>query len=129
MFDFSEFKEFVMRGNVLDMAIGVIVGGAFSSVVSSLVSDIFTPLLGMLFGSQVDFSEIKLGQVAIGNFINAIVSFILTAFCLFVVIKSINAARALKKKEEEAAPAPAPEPSDEVKLLTEIKDLLAKNVK
>ena len=123
----QEFKEFAIGGNLVDMAIGVIVGGAFNSVISSLVADVFTPLLSMLFGGQVDFAELTLGQVQIGNFINTIISFLLTALCLFSVIKALNAAKAAMKKEEEAAaaePAPA-EPSDEVKLLTEIKDLLA----
>ncbi|MBR2686095.1 MAG: large conductance mechanosensitive channel protein MscL [Erysipelotrichaceae bacterium] len=128
---FKEFKDFAIGGNLIDMAIGVIVGGAFNAVVGSLVADIFTPLLGMLFGSSVDFSELMLGQIKIGNFINSIITFLLTALCLFSVIKALNAAKAAAKKEEEAKaaePAPA-EPSDEVKLLTEIKDLLKKNSK
>ena len=127
----QEFKEFAIGGNLIDMAIGVIVGGAFKSVMDSLVGDVFTPLLGMLFGSEVDFSQLTLGAIQIGSFINAVISFLLTALCLFSVIKAINKAKALMKKEEEAKaeePAPA-EPSEEVKLLTEIKDLLAANKK
>ena len=124
---FEEFKEFAIGGNLIDMAVGVIVGGAFNKVVGSLVADVFTPALGMIFGSEVNFEELYIGQIAIGNFINAIITFILTALCLFSVIKGINAAkRAMKKEEEAAAAEPAPaEPSDEVKLLTEIKELLA----
>lgn len=128
---FQEFKEFAIGGNLIDMAIGVIVGGAFKSVVDSLVADIFTPFLGMIFGSSVDFSQLMLGQIKIGSFINAIISFLLTALCLFSVIKALNAAKKAAKKEEEKVEEPAApaEPSDEVKLLTEIKDLLKKNSK
>lgn len=127
----QEFKEFAIGGNLIDMAIGVIVGGAFNSVISSLVADVFTPLLGMIFGSEVDFSELTLGAIQIGSFINAIVSFLLTALCLFSVIKAINKAKAVMKKEQEAeAEEPAPEePSEEVKLLTDIKELLAASQK
>ncbi len=127
---FQEFKEFAIGGNLIDMAVGVIVGGAFNKVVGSLVADVFTPALGLIFGSQMNFEELRIGGengILIGNFINAIITFILTALCLFSVIKAINAAKRSMKKEEEAAaeePAPA-EPSDEVKLLTEIKELLA----
>jgi len=129
---FKEFKEFAIGGNLVDMAVGVIVGGAFNKIVASLVADVFTPALGMLFGSAVDFSELKVGQILIGNFINAIITFVLTALCLFILIKAINKAKAAAKKKQEEAPAPAPapaEPSDEVKLLTEIKELLAKSAK
>ena len=127
----AEFKEFAIGGNLIDMAIGVIIGGAFNAIVGSLVADIFTPALGLLFGGKIDFSSLMIGGehgIAIGKFINAVITFLLTALCLFSLIKSINAAKAAMKKEEEAAAveeAPA-EPSDEVKLLTEIKDLLAK---
>lgn len=94
----KEFKEFAMKGNVLDLAIGVIIGGAFGSIVSSLVEDIITPIIGAIFG-QPDFSGIKLGPIALGNFINAVVNFLIIALCLFAVVKAINK---LKK------PAPAP---------------------
>ena len=123
---FQEFKEFAIGGNLIDMA----VGGAFNKVVGSLVADVFTPALGLIFGSKMNFEELRIGGengILIGNFINAIITFILTALCLFSLIKAINAAKRSMKKEEEAAaeePAPA-EPSDEVKLLTEIKELLA----
>ena len=123
----EEFKEFAVGGNLLDMAVGVIVGGAFSSIINSLVADIFTPLLSMLFGSQTDFSSLKLGQIMIGNFINAVISFLLTALCLFTVVKAINKAKdVLAKPEEEEAPAEDPEPSEEVKLLTTIAEELKK---
>ena len=121
----EEFKEFAIGGNLIDMAVGVIVGGAFNAIVGSLVADVFTPLIGMVFGSQIDFSQLKIGQIAIGNFINAVVTFLLTALCLFVLIKAINKAKeAMKKeevKEEEAA-----EPSEEIKLLTTIASELKK---
>ena len=94
----KEFKEFAMKGNVVDMAIGVIIGGAFGAIVSSVVEDLITPLIGSIFG-QPDFSAIKVGPLALGNFINAVVNFLIIAICLFAVVKGINA---LKK------PAPAP---------------------
>ncbi len=126
----AEFKEFAIGGNLVDMAVGVIVGGAFNAIVGSLVADIFTPALGLLFGGHVDFSAMTIGGengIRIGNFINAVITFLLTALCLFSVIKAMNAAKRSMAKPEEPAEEPAPaEPSDEVKLLTEIKDLLAK---
>ena len=120
----EEFKEFAIGGNLIDMAVGVIIGGAFNAIVGSLVADVFTPLLGMIFGSQIDFSQLKLGQVAIGNFINAVVTFLLTALCLFVMIKAINKAKETLKKEE--AEVAAAEPSEEIKLLTTIASELKK---
>ena len=129
---FDEFKAFVMRGNVVDMAVGVIIGGAFGKIVTSLVNDIFMPIIGMILGN-VNFSslEIKLGEpvegaeqaaIKYGMFIQEIVNFIIIAFCIFMFIKLIN--RIQKKKEE--APAPAPEPTKEEVLLTEIRDALTK---
>ena len=119
----EEFKAFAVKGNVLDMAVGVIIGGAFTSIVNSLVADVFTPILGMITGG-IDFSDLSFGildaQIMIGNFLNAVISFILTAFCVFLIVKAVN--KITKKKEEE--PAPAPEPSAEEVLLTEIRDLL-----
>ena len=119
----EEFKAFAVKGNVLDMAVGVIIGGAFTSIVNSLVADVFTPILGMITGG-IDFSNLSFGildaQIMIGNFLNAVISFLLTAFCVFLIVKAIN--KITKKKEEE--PAPAPEPSAEEVLLTEIRDLL-----
>ena len=129
---FDEFKAFVMRGNVVDMAVGVIIGGAFGKIVTSLVNDIFMPIIGMILGN-VNFSslEIKLGEpvegveqaaIKYGMFIQEIVNFIIIAFCIFMFIKLISK---LQKKKEEA-PAPAPEPTKEEVLLTEIRDALNK---
>lgn len=128
----DEFKAFVMRGNVVDMAVGVIIGGAFGKIVTSLVNDIFMPIIGMVLGN-VDFTslEIKLGEpvegaeqaaIKYGMFIQEIVNFLIIALCIFMVIKLIN--KVQKKKEEE--PAPAPEPTKEEILLTEIRDALKK---
>ena len=131
---FDEFKAFVMRGNVVDMAVGVIIGGAFGKIVTSLVNDIFMPIIGMILGN-VNFSslEIKLGEpvegaeqaaIRYGMFIQEIVNFLIIALCIFMVIKVIN--RIQKKKEEAPAPAPVPEPTKEEVLLTEIRDALNK---
>ena len=128
----DEFKAFIMRGNVVDMAVGVIIGGAFGKIVTSLVNDIFMPIIGMILGN-VDFTslEIKLGEpvegaeqaaIKYGMFIQEIVNFLIIALCIFMVIKLIN--KVQKKKEEE--PAPAPEPTKEEVLLTEIRDALNK---
>ena len=128
----DEFKAFVMRGNVVDMAVGVIIGGAFGKIVTSLVNDIFMPIIGMVLGN-VDFTslEIKLGEpvegaeqaaIRYGMFIQEIVNFLIIAFCIFMFIKLIT--KMQKKKEEE--PAPAPEPTKEEVLLTEIRDALNK---
>ena len=99
----KEFKEFAMKGNVVDMAIGVVIGGAFGSIVTSVVDDLITPIIGAIFG-QPDFSAITLGPIQLGNFINAVVNFLIIALCLFAVVKAINK---LKKPAPEA-PAPAP---------------------
>lgn len=124
-----EFKEFISRGNVVDLAVGVIVGGAFTSIVNSLVGDIFTPVIGMILAG-VNFNNLGVTipwgnhpYINIGAFIQAIVSFLLTAFCIFLIVKFINA---FKKKEAEkpAEPPKAPEPTKEELLLTEIRDLL-----
>ena len=129
---FDEFKAFVMRGNVVDMAVGVIIGGAFGKIVTSLVNDIFMPIIGVLIGN-VNFSDlqIKLGEplegteqaaIKYGMFIQEVVNFLIIALCIFMVIKVINK---LQKKKEEA-PAPVPEPTKEEVLLTEIRDALNK---
>ncbi len=125
----KEFKEFAMRGNVVDMAVGIIIGAAFGKIVSSLVSDVIMPPIGMLMGG-VDFSNlaVALGDSAdaatinYGVFINTVIDFVIIAFAIFMVIKGINS---MKKKEEEKPAAP-PKPSAEEVLLTEIRDLLAK---
>ena len=133
----AEFKEFITRGNVMDMAVGIIIGGAFTAIVTSLVNDLLMPVIGVLFGG-LDFSTLKyvvraadeaagIEEAAIkyGSFIQAIVNFLLIAVVIFLMVKGINKMR--RKKEEPAtAPAPDPEPSEEVKLLTEIRDALKK---
>lgn len=130
---FGEFKAFIARGDVLSMAIGIIIGSTFTAIVNSLVKDIITPLIGVLLGG-IDFSgmSVTIGESVIlfGSFIQAIINFLLTAFVLFLVVKAVNAmkdaAEKKAKEEEEAKPAaPAPTPADIV-LLTEIRDLLKK---
>ncbi|MBR4763555.1 MAG: large conductance mechanosensitive channel protein MscL [Lachnospiraceae bacterium] len=103
----KEFKEFISRGNVMDMAVGIIIGGAFTAIVTSLVEDIITPIIGMIGG--FDFSSfvvtVNNSNIAIGKFVNAVINFLLIAFVLFSVIKALNkAASIVKKPEEEAAP-------------------------
>ena len=119
----KEFKEFAVKGNVMDMAVGVIIGGAFGKIVTSLVNDVFMPIIGIITGG-IDFTDlsVKVGEAEIkyGQFIQNVVDFILVALCIFLVIKAINK---FKKKEEEKPAAP-PEPSKEEKLLGEIRDLL-----
>lgn len=120
---FSEFKEFISKGNVMTMAVGIIIGSAFTAIVNSLVGDIITPLLGLILG-QINFAGISVtvgdASIMFGNFIQAIITFLLTALCLFIIVKAFN--KMGKKKEEE--PKKDPEPSAEEKLLTEIRDLL-----
>ena len=122
-----EFKEFISKGNVMSMAVGLIVGSAFTAIVTSLNQDIITPLLGLILG-QIDFTSLSLtvggASVMYGNFIQAIITFLITALTLFFVLKGFN--RMTRKKEEEKKEEPAPEPSEDVKLLTEIRDLLKK---
>lgn len=122
----QEFKKFAMRGNVIDLAIGVIIGGAFGKIVSSLIDDVITPLLlkPALDAAQLsELSELTLwGTVKYGNFLAGVLNFVIIAFVLFLIVKGINT---MKKKEEAAPAAPAPLPAD-VQLLTEIRDLLKK---
>ena len=104
----KEFKEFIMRGNVMDMAVGVIVGGAFGAIVTSLVDDVIGPVIGMICGG-IDFSHLAItvgsAQLMIGNFIQAVINFLIVAACLFAVIKAVNtASKKLKKPEAPAAP-------------------------
>jgi large conductance mechanosensitive channel len=118
---FKGFRDFVLRGNVLDLAVGVIIGAAFGAVVTSLVENIITPLIGAIFG-QPDFSAITLGPLKIGLFLNAVVSFLLIALALyFFIIVPANAAMARFKQPEET---PAPVLTDEAKLLIEIRDMM-----
>jgi large conductance mechanosensitive channel len=147
----QDFKAFAMKGNVIDMAVGVIIGGAFGKIVTSVVNDLIMPTVGMLVGG-VNFTDLKLtmkeavpeklneaGEVIeaavpavtlnYGNFLQQTFDFLIIAFCIFLMVKGIAKLSNLKKKEEEApapapAPAPEPEPSAEEKLLTEIRDLL-----
>lgn len=119
----KEFKEFVMRGNVIDLAVGVIIGGAFNKIVSSLIEDVITPLMlkPVLEAAHVStLQEYAWHGAKIGMFLSSVITFVLTAFVLFLIIKGMNAA----KKKEEAAPAPPAEPSNEEKLLMEIRDAL-----
>ncbi|MDX1499746.1 MAG: large-conductance mechanosensitive channel protein MscL [Woeseiaceae bacterium] len=126
----SEFKAFAMRGNVVDMAVGIVIGGAFGKIVSSFVADVLMPPIGLLLGN-VDFSDLAVtlseaseGAEAVtlnyGMFIQTVVDFIIIAFAIFMVVKAMNS---MKKKEEAAPPAP-PKPSKEEELLTEIRDAL-----
>ena len=133
----EEFKKFAMRGNVVDMAVGIVIGAAFGKIVSSFVNDVLMPPIGLLMGNM-DFSQlfINLGGgeyeslaaaneagapvIAYGSFINTVLDFVIVAFAIFMVVKAMNR---LKKKQEEA-PAKAPEPSEEEKLLMEIRDVL-----
>lgn len=134
----QDFKAFALKGNVVDMAVGVIIGGAFGKIVTSIVNNIIMPPIGVLTGG-VDFTDLKLvlkdavkeGDQVVseavtlnyGQFIQDVVDFLIIAFCIFLMVKGI-AALSRKKEEKPAEPAPAPEPSAEEKLLTEIRDLL-----
>ena len=135
----KEFKDFAMRGNVVDMAVGIVIGGAFGKIVASFVADVIMPPLGLIIGG-VDFTELKITlkdavvdaagavtteAVAInyGSFVQTAVDFVIIAFAIFMVIKAMNS---MKKKEEAAPPPPPPGPTKEEVLLTEIRDLLKK---
>lgn len=135
---FGEFKKFITRGNVLDMAVGVIVGAAFSAIVNSLVKDILNPIIGLITGGK-DFGTLKIvlkpaqGEVEelairYGLFINSIINFVIFSFILFLIVRSFNhlreRAEEAKKKQVEEAPAAPPKKSDDVLLLEEIRDLL-----
>lgn len=133
----NEFKEFAVKGNAVDMAVGVIIGGAFGKIVSSIVDDIIMPPIGWLIGG-VNFSDLKytlpsvdLGveklapaTINYGNFIQTTFDFVIIAFCVFLLVKGINRLARKDAKKETPAPAPAPEPTNEEKLLAEIRDLL-----
>jgi large conductance mechanosensitive channel len=134
----QEFKSFAMRGNVVDMAVGIIIGGAFGKIITSVVNDIIMPPIGMLVGG-VDFKDLKLiiqgaytdeagvvteaVSINYGNFIQTTVDFLIIAFAIFMVIKAMNR---MKKKEEAAPPPPPPGPTKDQELLMEIRDLLKK---
>lgn len=122
----EEFKAFAMRGNVMDLAVGVIVGGAFGSITSSLIDDIIMPVVG-IFVSQASFADlsVQIGGAVItyGNFIQAVLNFLIMALVVFCLVKAMNSLHR-KKEEAPAAPPAPPEPSNEEKLLTEIRDLM-----
>lgn len=124
----TDFKAFISRGNVVDMAVGVIVGGAFSKIVTSLVNDVLTPIVGVFLGG-LNFSELSFGwkdaQIAYGLFIQTIVDFLIIAACIFAMVKVFEKF----KKKEEPKKVEALKKSDEVLLLEEIRDLLKKNSK
>jgi len=126
---FHEFKEFAVRGNVIDVAVGIIIGGAFTAIVTAVVTHIATPLIGILIG--VDFSKLEFdlprlygnaepGTLGVGLFLNSLVSFVIVAFVLFLFVKALNKFR----RKSEDPPAPPPEPTKEEQLLTEIRDIL-----
>lgn len=126
----SEFKDFAMRGNVVDMAVGIVIGGAFGKIVSSFVADVLMPPIGLLMGG-VDFSNLAVTLQAAqgeaeavmlnyGSFIQTVVDFLIIAFAIFLVVKAMNSA----KKKDEEKPAEPPKPSNEEVLLTEIRDAL-----
>jgi large conductance mechanosensitive channel len=131
-----EFKEFAVRGNVIDLAVGVIIGGAFGKITTSLVNDVIMPFIGMLIGG-VHFDDLTItlpnpfgaaepNVIMIGNFINTVLDFIIIAFVVFLFVKFINRLRRLGEKKAEAPAPEPPKPSREEELLTEIRDLLAK---
>ena len=129
----KEFKQFISRGNVVDLAVGVIIGGAFGKIVTSLVDNIIMPLVGVIIGG-IDFSNLVLkvgkAEVAYGLFIQNIVDFLIIAFCIFMFVKAINKlTEKAKKKEEAEKKKEVPAKPDEVKLLEEIRDLLKKENK
>ncbi|HRG59080.1 MAG TPA: large conductance mechanosensitive channel protein MscL [Bacteroidia bacterium] len=123
----SEFKDFAMRGNVVDLAIGVVIGGAFGKIVGSLIDDVITPLLLKPALDAAHLSKLEdltmMGSVKYGMFLSSVINFIIVAFVLFLIIKGMNAA---KKKEAAAAPTPPAGPSTQEKLLMEIRDALKK---
>ncbi|MEM7427606.1 MAG: large conductance mechanosensitive channel protein MscL [Pseudomonadota bacterium] len=136
----KEFKEFALKGNMVDMAVGIIIGAAFGTIVKSLVADIFMPIIGY-FSGGLDFTNVFINlsggehatlaaakeagaaTINVGVFVNAVIAFLIVAWIMFLIVKSMNTAKKAMEEEEAAAPAPA-EPSEDIKLLTEIRDLL-----
>ena len=137
---FQEFKEFINKGNVLGLAVGVIIGGAFSTITTSLTDDIIMPIVSIFLGG-VDFSSMTVAlptfhavaedaapnTLNYGSFISAVINFLILALVVFCIVKAVNRVMDTAKKKEEEAPPPPPEPSTEEKLLTEIRDLLKEN--
>lgn len=127
---FQEFKQFIARGNVMDMAVGVIIGGAFNGIITSLIDCIINPILGVFAGDgtalagSLAFRLPGGGELLLGSFLTSILNFLVMALVVFCLVKGLN--RLHRKKEEETPPAP-PEPSAEEKLLAEIRDLLKEN--
>ena len=135
-----EFKEFINKGNVMGLAVGVIIGGAFSTITTSLTNDIIMPIVSIFLGG-VDFSTMNLAlptffpvadeavpnTLNYGNFISAVINFLILALVVFLIVKAVNKAMSLTKKREEETPPPPPTPSNEEVLLTEIRDLLKAN--
>lgn len=126
----EEFKKFIEKGNVLDLAVGVVIGSAFTSIVNSLVNDIITPSIGLIIG-KIDFSNLVIPgtQINYGSFINNVINFFIIAFCIFVFVKFINTLTSLKKKEEIEEVKEEPKKSNEELLLEEILKELKKNNK
>lgn len=123
----TEFKEFIQRGNVMDMAVGIIVGSAFTAIVTSLVNDMLMPLIGMILkGINISGLSVTIGTATLkyGNFIQSIINFLLISLCVFILIRMIGKLHKPEEKEEAA-----PEPTEDVVLLTEIRDLLAEQKK
>lgn len=129
----KEFKQFIARGNVVDLAVGVIIGAAFGAIVTSLVDNIFSPIIGMILGG-IDFSNLSItlgdAQIMYGAFIQSVIDFLINAICLFVIVKIVNRINSdLHKKDKKNEKEEAPKKSDEVLLLEEIRDLLKKEKK
>ena len=125
----NEFKEFIMRGNVLDMAVGVVVGGAFTAIVTSIVENLLTPIIGLFMKTVLqgaNFADWTVAGFGVGAVINAIIVFLFTAFVVFLIVKAVNKAQSLGKKEEEAPAEEEIAAPTEAELLAEIRDLLQK---
>ncbi|MFC0280629.1 large-conductance mechanosensitive channel protein MscL [Falsigemmobacter intermedius] len=127
----NEFKTFIMRGNVMDLAVGIIMGAAFTAIVTSMVDDLVNPLLGIFIGG-IDFSSLSFGigeaQFMYGNFINAVIKFVVIAWVVFLLVKGLNKMKDMAVRKEEVAAANAPAAPTQEELLTEIRDLLARKV-
>ncbi len=123
----KEFRDFIARGNVIDLAVGIIIGAAFTAIVSSLVEDLVNPLLGLIIGG-VDFSGLSFGlgeaQFMYGNFINAVIAFMLTAWVVFLLVRAVNRIRSIGRKPEPATEPEAPKGPTTEELLVEIRDVL-----
>jgi large conductance mechanosensitive channel len=122
----KEFRDFIARGNVIDLAVGIIIGASFTAIVTSIVEDLVNPLIGLIVGG-IDFSSVSFGvgdaQFMIGNFINAVIKFVIIAWVVFLIVKAVNRVTKIAAKKEEAAPEEPKAPTQE-ELLVEIRDLL-----